>query len=170
MTMRNLIICILLVSVCSLQSCKTRKEFVPTVVERINVETRFERIYETDTVYIDVPAQKYERETKDSTSYLETDFATSFARVTSDGLLFHNLQNKERSIEVPVDKVVERKDSIVYRDREVEVPVPVEKKLTKWQEFKIEYAGLLMLIAICELVVLFRKPLYTAFRKVITKP
>lgn len=29
----------------------------------------------------------------------------------------------------------------VYRDREVEVPVPVERKLSWWERMKIEYAG-----------------------------
>lgn len=29
----------------------------------------------------------------------------------------------------------------VYRDREVEVPVPVERKLSWWERMKMEYAG-----------------------------
>ena len=29
----------------------------------------------------------------------------------------------------------------IYVDRDVEVPVPVEKQLTKWQQVKINYGG-----------------------------
>lgn len=40
----------------------------------------------------------------------------------------------------------------VYRDREVEVPVPVERKLTWWERVKLEYAewvvGVLVAIAL----------------------
>ena len=40
----------------------------------------------------------------------------------------------------------------VYRDREVEVPVPVERKLTWWERVKLEYAewviGVLVAVAL----------------------
>lgn len=34
----------------------------------------------------------------------------------------------------------------VYRDKEVQVPVPVERKLSRWEKVKIDYGGWVMLI------------------------
>ena len=34
----------------------------------------------------------------------------------------------------------------VYRDREVEVPVPVERKLTWWERMKMDFGGWLLVI------------------------
>lgn len=54
----------------------------------------------------------------------------------------------------------------VYRDREVEVPVPVERKLTWWERVKLEYAewviGVLVAVA---LVYALRKWLARKIRK-----
>ena len=46
---------------------------------QVKVETRIE--YVPDTVFIEIPAQTSERETADSTSHLENDYATSDARI-----------------------------------------------------------------------------------------
>ena len=34
----------------------------------------------------------------------------------------------------------------VYKDREVEVPIPVEKKLSWWEQIKINFGGWMMLV------------------------
>ena len=55
---------------------------------------------------------------------------------------------------------------VVYRDREVEVPVPVERRLTWWERVKLEYAewviGVLVAIA---LIYALRKWLARKIRK-----
>ena len=42
----------------------------------------------------------------------------------------------------------EVRDSIVYRDKEIQVPYPVEKKLSKWQQAKVDWGGWAMLIVV----------------------
>lgn len=104
---------------------------------QIKVETRIE--YVPDTVYIEIPAQTAERETADSTSHLENDYATSDVRINPDGTLFHNLKTKPQKKPVEFEKPVERKDSIIYKTktvaevRTVEVPRP----LNWWERTQI---------------------------------
>lgn len=52
----------------------------------------------------------------------------------------------------------EVKDSIVYRDKEVQVPYPVEKKLSKWEQIKMdlgEYMVVLIVIFIIGFLLFF---------------
>ena len=49
----------------------------------------------------------------------------------------------------------EIRDSIVYRDKEVQVPYPVEKKLTKWQQIKLDIGGYTMIVLIVLLIIGF---------------
>ena len=53
-------------------------------------------------------------------------------------------KNKVRELENKLSSAKEKvvtKDSIVYKDREVQVPYPVEKQLTKWQKIKMSVGG-----------------------------
>jgi len=47
----------------------------------------------------------------------------------------------------------EVKDSIVYRDKEVQVPYPVEKKLSKWEQIKIDLGGWMVGFIILSIIV-----------------
>ena len=122
----------------ALGSCASSK---PKVVERVKTEVRTETIFVRDTLTFEIPAQSSERVTRDSTSYLETDYAVSTASILSDGSLFHELRNKARKMEIPFLKPVKSNDSIVYRDKEIpvpyEVPVEVVKPLSWWQQTQI---------------------------------
>lgn len=104
---------------------------------QIKVETRIE--YVPDTVYIEIPAQTAERETADSTSHLENDYATSDARINPDGTLFHNLKTKPQKKPVEFEKPVEHKDSIVYKTKTVTKvrTVEVPHELTWWEKTQI---------------------------------
>ena len=62
------------------------------------VEVRKEIVYVPDTVYLEIPAQTAERTTRDSTSHLENDYATSDARINTDGSLYHDLKTKPQEI------------------------------------------------------------------------
>ena len=42
----------------------------------------------------------------------------------------------------------ETKDSIIYKDKEVQVPVPVEKKLTRWQQLKLDLGEIFIIITV----------------------
>ena len=154
-----LFVAFLLVCMC-LSSCKTQK-FVGGK-DSTRVEVRTETIYVPDTVFVEIPAQKAERTTADSTSHLENDYAQSDAAILPDGSLFHSLETKPQNKPVEFQKPIERKDSIVYREKEVPVPYPVteyvEKKLSWWQQTEIYgfYALLLLLL------VMLRKPIWKA--------
>ena len=72
------------------------------------------------------PIEKVDKETKDTTSTVETSLAKSTATV-SNGTLHHTIENKKDSIKTKIvykDKIVER---IEYK--EVPVKVEVEKKV-----------------------------------------
>lgn len=120
---------------------------------QIKVETRIE--YVPDTVYIEIPAQTAERETADSTSHLENDYATSDARINPDGSLFHNLKTKPQKKPVEFEKPVERKDSIIYKTKTItETKIEkVPRDLTWWQKTQIYGFWVILFI----FVIVYRK-------------
>lgn len=81
----------------------------------VRVETRIE--YVPDTVLIEIPAQTAERETADSTSHLENDYATSDARINPDGSLFHNLKTKPQKKPVEFESLLNAKTALFIRQR-----------------------------------------------------
>lgn len=127
---------------------------------QIKVETRIE--YVPDTVYIEIPAQTAERETADSTSHLENDYATSDARIGSDGTLFHNLKTKPQKKPVEFEKPVERKDSIVYKTKTVTETrtVEVPRQLTWWERTQIYGFWFIVFIA----VIVYRKKILSLLK------
>ena len=88
-------------------ACATARQAAPS--EKIITETRIKTVFQTDTVFLEVPKIVEKVVTKDTVSVLENDFAKSAASV-SDGLLAHSLETK------PVQKPVEVQTKIVYRD------------------------------------------------------
>lgn len=92
-----------------LSSCSTQKKLIATTQENTRVETKYEVVYRTDTMYIDIPSQTAEVSKRDSTSKLENDYATSEARINPDGSLFHNLKTKPQKKPIPVQIPIERK-------------------------------------------------------------
>ena len=132
---------------CCRQAMPIRSESKDSV--RVEYKTEYAEKIRIDTVRVPVPAQSAQIQIRDSSSHLETDFAESDARIGTDGTLYHDLRNKPHTypVAVPV-KDAERtiiRDSIVYRDRYKEIPVPAD--LTKWQKFSI-WAGRLALLAL----------------------
>ena len=111
--MKRLLLFILLL----LTSCSTIK-YVPVK------ETEYVTVTETlvDTVIKWAPPiEKVDKETKDTTSTVETSLAKSTATV-SNGTLHHTIENKKDSIKT---KIV-YKDKIVTKTEYKEVPVEVE--------------------------------------------
>lgn len=161
---------IILMATLLLVGCSTSKKAGTTVLtqkDSVRTEVRKEIIYVPDTVYLEIPAQSAERTTKDSTSNLENDYATSTARINPDGTLYHDLNTKPQDKPVPTEKKVERNDSIVYVDRFTEVPVPVEKKLSWWERTCIKWFPYSIGSFLLSLVVIFRKPMLTLIRRFI---
>ena len=102
-----------------------------------------------------IPAQTSERETADSTSHLENDYATSDALINPDGTLYHDLKTKPQKKPVKFEKPVERKDSTIYKTKtvtETEI-VKVPRDLTWWQKTQIYGFWVILFI----LVIVYRK-------------
>lgn len=125
-----------------LQGCRTNK-----VVERtdtsasLRTETIEKIVIDTVMVTVEVPAEAKERETRDTTSYLETSMAKSRASLTWKGgipYLFHSLENKPQKIRKPVEVASKEKSKIVYLTRtdtkykEIVVELPWWKKALMW--------------------------------------
>ena len=111
--MKRLICLIILL----LTSCSTIK-YVPVK------ETEYVTVTETlvDTVIKWMPPiEKVDKETKDTTSTVETSLAKSTATV-SNGTLHHTIENKKDSIKT---KII-YKDKIITKTEYKEVPVEVE--------------------------------------------
>ena len=114
-------------------------------VDRDSTDTKvkIEIVYVPDTVFVEIPEQKAERTTADSTSHLENDYAKSDARINPDGTLYHSLETKPQEKPVEFQKPIEKKDSVVTRYKYIKntKTVTVEKKLSWWEQLKIDYGG-----------------------------
>lgn len=160
--MRHLLLFLLLIFL--LGGCASSRRLSENVHQQdsvqIKVETRIE--YVPDTVYIEIPAQTAERETADSTSHLENDYATSDARINPDGTLFHNLKTKPQKKPVEFEKPVERKDSIIYKTKTVTKvrTVEVPRSLNWWEKTQIYGFWFIVFIA----VIVYRKKILSLLK------
>ena len=134
-----------------LSSCGAAKQAVPERSDSTRVEVRTITQTIHDTAYIELPVFVERNVTKDTTSTLENPYAKSEASIT-DGLLSHSLQTKPTRQPVKIEKEIVYRDSIVFRDRTETVTVEVEKKLSKWQSFKMKTGGTTLAILIIAIV------------------
>lgn len=135
-------------------SCRSRQQLV--VVEArdsVRVEERVREVKVTDTLFLEVPHQAAERTTADSTSHLENDYAVSEARIMADGTLFHSLETKPRTDTLAREVGVQVRDSIVYREKVVPQPVPIEKPMGWFTQMRL-WLGNIMLALIAGAVAL----------------
>lgn len=159
---------ILLAAVLLIGGCSPTKHLTTTKQQQdsTRVEVRKEIVYVPDTVYLEIPAQTAERTTRDSTSHLENDYATSNARINPDGSLYHDLNTKPQEIPKEVQTPVERNDSIVYKykDRTVyeTVEVEVERELSWWQQTQIYGFWVALLV----IVITYRKGIWSIIKRI----
>ena len=141
--MRYYNITILLIALCV--SCGPARH--TSVSDSTRVEVREVTRYIKDTVYLELPVITERIVTRDTSSRLENDYAVSEASV-SGGYLSHSLATKpaRTAVETETREVV--RDSLVFRDRLVEVPVEVEKPLSRWQRTLLAL-GRTMLAMLC---------------------
>ena len=119
-------------------ACATARQAAPS--EKIITETRIETVFQTDTVFLEVPKIVEKIVTADTVSVLENDYAMSSASV-SDGLLSHSLETKPVQQPVQVQTKIVYRDSVIFKDVVVYETVEVEKELTGWQSFKMKMGG-----------------------------
>ena len=141
---------ILLILMLILIGCGARRKMPhsQSEVRRDSIYTKVvERtVYKRDTVRIHVPQQVAVAQVKDSTSRLENDWAVSTAHVYRDGTLRHSLETKAGTRPIETETPIVYRDSIVYRDQDVQMVEgrEVEKPLSKWQKRQI--AGFWVLV------------------------
>lgn len=139
-------------------SCGLFKHTPQTVIEYRDTTIIRERLVH-DTVKVTVPKIIERNVTTDTTSHLENDWARSDATVR-DGLLWHSLETKPHTIEVPV--LVPVHDTlIVQKEAEIRTEtVEVEKPLSFWQRLEIgAFWWLCGAILLC-LLWIFRKTIF----------
>ena len=144
--MRKLVVSIILLSaLLLLQGCCPCRHLTSSEskagIDSTNIHYRERVILVPDTVFVEIPNQTAERETRDSVSQLENDYAASEARINPDGSIYHDLKTKPQKMPVEFQKPVERRDSIIYRDRvrneTVTKTVEVPRQLTCFQKTSI---------------------------------
>lgn len=129
-----------------LSACGVARPVLDRDNTKVEVKTVVERV--VDTAWISLPVEVVQVETLDTVSVLENAFARSSA-VVSSGVLQHSLETLPVSLPVEVEKEMVYRDSLVYRDRVLSVPVEVEKPLSLWQKFILRVGGVcLFLVAI----------------------
>ena len=142
-------------------ACSVARQAAPS--EKIITETHIETVFQTDTVFLEVPKIVEKIVTADTVSVLENEYAKSEASV-SDGLLAHSLETKPIQQPIEVQTKIVYRDSVVFKDVVVYETVEVEKELTGWQSFKMKMGGwflgiLIILIVFAILyIVKFLKP------------
>lgn len=143
----------------TLFSCSA-KRVVQKEISDEKVRIEYREILKTDTVTVQLPAERIEVIRRDS-SRLETSLALSEARIQSDGTLYHILQNKPFTPKIEVrykDRETVR-DSIVYQTKEV--PYFVEKELNWWQKIRLKMGS----IAIVAFILVCVWKLYRLFKR-----
>lgn len=158
--MKNIILIIILVAV---SACSPCRHLTTSTKDSVRVEVRTRTEFVMDTVYRDIPAQSEKVTTRDTMSHLENSYSESDARINTDGSLFHSLSTKPRREPIPIDRPVEYRDSIVYRDKAVDRIVQVERELSWWQKTQIRgFWALLIIVAF-----VFRKNIVSLARRLI---
>lgn len=141
---------ILLATLLATFSCCPCRHLATATADSTRVEVRERIVKVRDTVVVELPAERVEIITPDTTSTVETSLATSTATV-SGGVLTHSIENKQTTIRKPTEVRVEVRDSIIYRDKQTTKIVEVERELTWWQRFRLD--GFWALLAVVGLAV-----------------
>lgn len=134
--------------VLALVGCCPCKHIATGTADSTRVEVRERIVKVRDTVVVELPAERVEVITPDTTSTVQTSLATSTATV-SGGVLTHSIENKQTAIRKPTEARVEVRDSIIYRDRQTTKVVEVEREMTWWQRFRLDaFWALLALVSV----------------------
>ena len=156
--LRNILIFVLFALL--LASCAVCKPCKPIVEYRDSIVIH-ERIVH-DTVKFEVPVEIVKIVTRDTVSHLENSFAKSDAAVI-EGFLHHSLESKPQVIYIPVEITVADTSSYHSETPEPQI-IEVEKKLTWWQQARLNLFGWVFFFLCISLIYIFRKPLLALLR------
>ena len=154
----GIVVMFIIMLLCGCKTWKTGVNEEKDTHDSVQIEVR-EIVKEVPvTVYVEIPAQQKERETKDSVSYLKTDFAESLARLSWVGeepLLFHSLSNIPQRIEKTDSVQVKETVKTVFKTRRVTYNKTIikEKRIAWWQK-ALMYSGVLMWLGVIILILI----------------
>ena len=175
--MNKVLSLIALVALLLMSACRSSRLMLPSTPIIVNNtdSVRIEYIetvrIDTVTVEVPVPMESAKQVVPDSTSHLETSLAESDAWINPDGTLGHSLTNKpgKFNAEVLVPNISSTNECI--KEKEIPVPVPypveVEREFTLMEQIKLAAFWYLVGVVIVSIGFVFRKPLFTALRKII---
>lgn len=138
-------------------ACAPCRQLAGSQQDSIRVETVVRTEYVPDTIFWEVPSESTRQTVRDTVSRLETSLAISEARITSRGELFHSLENKVQTRQIPVKKEIVYRDSLVYRDQTNTEIVEVERKLSWWQQTQMKGFW----VALAVIVLILRKNIFS---------
>ena len=128
-------------------SCRSTRTVIVESRDSTSTHVHTHTVFVPDTVLVPLPPDRVVITTPDTASTLRTSVAESHAAIRG-GLLHHELRNLPASLPVPVQHKVTTSDSIVYRERLVPQPYPVEVEvpapLTPWQQFRLSLANIML--------------------------
>lgn len=159
--MKNILFIIILTA--AMSSCCNSRHLATSSKDSVRVEIHTRTEYVRDTVIREIPAISEAVTTRDTASHLENFYAQSDARINPDGTLFHSLATKPQKEPIPIDKTIQYRDSIIYKDKVVKDIVPVERNLSWWE--KTQMKGFWVLIVV--IVFIYRKKIMSLIRRFI---
>lgn len=126
-----------------LQGCCPCRNMVIEKNDSVRIEYRERVVEKNDTLYVHIPRESVRNATTDTTSTVETSLAVS--TVTIDGgIIYHDLVNKDTSLQVNVVTKTIYVDSINYRDRVVSNTT--DCRLTRLQNIRMDGFWVLLFI------------------------
>lgn len=145
-------VCAMFFAAC-LSGCAARRIVEAPIAHRSDstaIHVRYSLEYRPILVDFEIPDIRETRSVRDTTSYLENDYAESTATV-SGGVLTHSLNTKPHTESVEVNVPHERTDSTTYSYQDVTKIKEVEEPLSWWQETQIR-AFWAMLLVFCVII------------------
>lgn len=138
-------------------ACSPARNVSSSLSDSVRIEVCERTVFVRDTVWREFPTISEAVTVRADSSHLENRYAVSDARINFDGSLYHHLSTKPQREAIPIDRPVEYRDSIVYRDRTAEkiITVEVERDLTWWQQTQMR--GFWLLLAIFVAMIGWRK-------------
>lgn len=168
------LLCLLLLVGCSTHK-QSQTTYPPVILnnsDSVRVEIVKEIVYVPMEVNVDLPKQSETNVTPNDSSHVETDLAFSNAWI-KDGILHHDITNKEGSLtgNVYVPQTTEKSNKEAVKEKEIPVPTPypveVERKITTWEQIKLGTFWYFVGALAVSMGYIFRKPLFTTMRKII---
>lgn len=151
----NLVKCVCLLLTACLAGCAGQRIVAPIASrsDSTAIHVRHSILYHPILAEFNIPDIRETRYTRDTTSYLENDYAESTATV-SGGVLTHSLNTKPHTESVEVNVPHERTDTTIYIYQDVVKIKEVEKPLSWWQETQIR--GFWAMLSVFGIIVLIK--------------